>query len=76
MEITRKELFEQLDKPAINLCLLRVINMRLGKKQKINIDYHFVFEDCYYSVPYQHIGKKVEIRATNKSVECFNDNQG
>lgn len=75
MEITRKELFEQLDKPALKPLPATSYQYATWKKAKINIDYHFVFEDCYYSVPYQHIGKKVEIRATNKSVECFNDNQ-
>lgn len=75
MEVTRKELFEQLDKPALKALPITPYQYATWKKAKINIDYHFVFEDCYYSVPYQYIGKKVEIRATNKSVECFHDNQ-
>lgn len=75
METTRRELFEQLDKPALKLLPAFPYQYATWRKAKINIDYHFVFEDCYYSVPYQYIGKKVEIRATNQSVECFYDNQ-
>lgn len=75
METTRRELFEQLDKPALNCLPAFPYQYATWKKAKINIDYHFVFEDCYYSVPYQYIGKKVEIRATNQTVECFYDNQ-
>jgi hypothetical protein len=38
---------------------------------KIHMDYHFVFDKHYYSVPYQYIHYEVEIRATGKIVECF-----
>lgn len=41
------------------------------KKATIHVDYHFVFNEHYYSVPYRYIHKSVEIRATAKTVECF-----
>lgn len=75
MKISRQEWFEQLDKPALRPLPPIRYQYANWKKATINIDYHFVFEDCYYSVPYQYIGKKVEIRATNKSIECFYENQ-
>ncbi len=75
MKTSRIALFEQLDKPALTPLPPTRYQYATWKKATINIDYHFQFEDCYYSVPHQYIGKKVEIRATNKSIECFHDNQ-
>ena len=75
MDTTRAKLFEELDKPALKPLPTTRYQYATWKIAKINIDYHFVFEDCYYSTPYKYIGKKVEVRATNKTVECFCDNQ-
>lgn len=38
---------------------------------KIQPDYLITVGDCKYSVPYEYIGKKVDIRATEHSVEVF-----
>ena len=35
----------------------------------MHIDYHVSFEKHYYSVPYNLIGKEVDIRATEQTVE-------
>jgi transposase len=75
MKTTRRELYEQLDKPALKPLPFSCYKYAKWKKAKINIDYHFAFDAHYYSAPYQYIGKVVEIRATNKSVECFYENQ-
>ena len=75
MDTTREKLFEELDKPALKPLPPTRYKYEIWKKAKISIDYHFVFEDCYYSVPYQHIGKQVEIIATNKTIECFYNHQ-
>lgn len=75
MKVTRRELFEQLDKPALKELPSSHYQYATWKKAKINVDYHFTLDEHYYSVPYQYIGKTVEVRATNKSVECFIDNQ-
>jgi transposase len=40
-------------------------------KATVNIDYHVEFERGLYSVPYQHVRKAVEIRATLSTVEIF-----
>ena len=71
MKTSRWQLFEEIDKPALKQLPPARYQYALWKKAKINIDYHFVFEDHYYSVPYKYIGKKVEIRTTTKIVECF-----
>src|SRR5262249_27190290 len=35
---------------------------------RVNIDYHVVFEDRYYSVPHTLVGERVELRATTSTV--------
>lgn len=37
----------------------------------IQPDYLIKIGDCKYSVPYEFIGKKVDIRATENSIEVF-----
>lgn len=71
MKTTRRELFETIDQPALRPLPKHKYHHEEWKKAKVHIDYHFVFEDHYYSVPYKYIHKPVEIRATNKTVECF-----
>lgn len=75
MNTTRRELFEQIDKPALKGLPSFRYQYATWKKAKVNIDYHFTFDDHHYSVPYKYIGKKVEIYATSKTVECLHDNQ-
>ena len=62
---------KQLDKPALKPLPKDRYQYAEWRKAKINIDYHFVFDDHYYSVPYHYIHHPVEIRATSKTVECF-----
>lgn len=75
MKTSRRELFETLDKPALKPLPPSRYEYAHWKKAKIHIDYHFVFDHHFYSVPYQHIRHVVEIRATSKTVECFYQGQ-
>jgi transposase len=71
MKTSRKELFEQIDKPSLKPLPPTRYQYAEWKKAKVHIDYHFVFDDHFYSVPYPNTRRVVEIRATSKSVECF-----
>ena len=37
----------------------------------MNIDYHFEFQYHFYSVPYQLVGKRIDVRASATIVEAF-----
>jgi transposase len=37
----------------------------------VNIDYHVEFEEHYYSVPHQLAGERIDLRATEPTVEMF-----
>jgi transposase len=71
MKTSRRELFELIDKPVLKPLPPSRYQYAEWKKAKIHIDYHFVFDDHFYSVPYQHVRHAVEIRSTAKTVECF-----
>lgn len=71
MKTSRRELFESVDKPALKPLPLDRYYYAEWINAKIHIDYHFVFDEHYYCVPYQYIHHAVQIRATNKTIECF-----
>lgn len=71
MKTSRKILFEAVDQPALKPLPLEKYHYAEWSHAKIHIDYHFVFDDHYYCVPYHYIHHQVEIRATAKTVECF-----
>jgi hypothetical protein len=66
-------LFNEVDKPALKPLPPERYQYAEWQHAKIHIDYHFVFDDHYYSVPYKYIHHQVEVRATAKTVECFYD---
>lgn len=71
MKTSRRELFDAVDKPALKPLPPERYQYAQWGKARIHIDYHFVFDDHYYSVPYKHIHHPIEIRASAKMVECF-----
>jgi len=68
---SRCELFESLDKPALAPLPTQPYEFARWKKARVHIDYHVSFKKHYYSVPYTLIGKEVDVRATEKTVEIF-----
>jgi transposase len=71
MKTSRRELFESVDKPALKPLPPERYQYAEWVNARIHIDYHFVFDDHYYCVPYRYIHHPVQVRATNKTVECF-----
>jgi len=72
---SRLEIFEELDKPALAPLPEKPYEFARWKKARVHIDYHVCFEKHYYSVPYTLIGKQVDIRATEKTLEIFYQRQ-
>jgi transposase len=68
---SRKELFEELDKPALKPLPERVYELEEWKRAKVSIDYHVEYAGHYYSVPYLLIHKSVDLRATENVIEVF-----
>ena len=72
---SRQELFEQLDKPALKSLPALPYEFAQWRKARVNMDYHIEFEKHFYSVPYYHVRKEVWIKATERCVEVFQNNQ-
>jgi transposase len=69
--ISRRELFEQVDRPALRPLPERAYEFAEWKKVRVAPDYHVEFEGHYYSVAYQLIKKQLDLRATAKMVEVL-----
>jgi transposase len=67
----RKRLFETLDKPALKPLPIQPYPYAEWKIAGVNIDYHIEVDSHYYSVPYPLIGKKIDVRITETTIECF-----
>lgn len=75
LEQSRRELFVELDQPALKPLPKQPYEFARWKKARVHIDYHVEFDKHYYSVPHTLMGKEVEIRATERTVEIFHRRQ-
>jgi transposase len=72
---SRKELYEEFDRPALKPLPARPYEIRQFKYARVNIDYHIEVEGCYYSVPYQLAGREVHAIYNLSLIEIFHDNK-
>jgi transposase len=70
-EGTRASLFQSIDKPALSPLPAERFDLSQWARAKVNIDYHVVFEENFYSVPYNLVQEPVEIRSMPATVEIF-----
>jgi transposase len=68
---TRRALFEQLDRPALQSLPPTPYEYADWKRCRVNIDYHIEVGKHFYSVPYRLLRQEVEARVTAKTVEIF-----
>lgn len=71
---SRKELFEELDKPNLRpLPDMRYV-YRDYKKVRVSKDYHIELTGHYYSVPYKLINREIDVWYNSNLVECYHNN--
>ena len=69
--VSRRALYEQLDRPALRpLPVTRYVLAR-WKVCRVNIDYHVEVDRHLYSVPHQLVREQVEVRHSAATVEVF-----
>jgi transposase len=68
---SRRELWEQLDRPALKALPTRPYERAEWKTCRVSIDYHIEVERHHYSVPFQLLGQQVEARFTGTMVEIY-----
>jgi transposase len=69
--ISRRALFEQLDRPALETLPPTPYEYAEWKRCRVGFDYHVEIGKHYYSVPHQLIRQEVEARITAAAVEIF-----
>lgn len=77
MNVSRRELFEQTEKPALKPLPCMRFEMKRYKRLKVQFNYHVeIREDRhYYSVPFQYKGKTVEVIYNKYVVEIYHENK-
>ena len=68
---SRRERFEQIDRPALRPLPREPFELAVWKHAKVNLDYHVELERHFYSVPHALVHERVELRATAKTVEIL-----
>ncbi len=68
---SRRSLFESIDRPALRPLPARPYEFATWKLATVNIDYHVEVERHYYSVPYQLVGQRCDVRVSVTTVEIF-----
>ncbi|KYF81595.1 hypothetical protein BE20_23600 [Sorangium cellulosum] len=59
-----------IDHASIVLVVFAVtVDLSFGRLARVNIDYHVVFDDRFYSVPYARVHEEVWVKATVATVE-------
>lgn len=69
--VSRRELYERLDRPALRPLPPERYVYAEWKKARASIDYHVEVERNHYSVPYTLAREEVEVRITRTTVEVF-----
>lgn len=73
MEGSRRELYETLDRPALKPLPDRHFPLGTWQDAVVYKDYHIQVDWHFYSVPYAYVGRTVEARVTDRTVEVFSE---
>lgn len=71
LKVSRRELFNTVDKPAMKPLPERRYEYAEWEKHKANIDYHIEVDNHYYSVPYHLRGEAMDAKITGTTVEIL-----
>lgn len=75
LEGSRDSVFEAEEKPALKPLPEQPYQMATWSRATVNIDYHAVVDNHFYSVPNHLIHKVLEVRSTEHTVELFYQGQ-
>jgi transposase len=69
--VSRRELFERVDRPALMPLPTRRFEPAEWSKARVHEDYHVDVRRHWYSAPFELIGQEVEVRLTAAAVELY-----
>lgn len=73
IEGSRRSLFEQIDKPALRPLPAKPYVYARFHHRKVTPDYHIEHERHFYSVHHSYVGKEVDIRVTERTIEILHN---
>jgi transposase len=68
---SRRELFDSIERAALKPLPASRFEYTAWSKARVNIDYHVVVEDHFYSVPYRLVHELVEACVSGDTIELF-----
>ena len=68
---SRASVFESEDRPALQRLPAQRHEFVRVSTAKVAKDAHIQFERHFYSVPYRHVGQRIEVRATSEVVQLY-----
>jgi transposase len=68
---SRRDLFEELERPALRPLPAARFEVARWKKVTVSIDYHVELDRRFYSVPYTLVRQRLDLRATHDTVEVL-----
>jgi transposase len=69
------DVFISEEKPRLKPLPSEPFDVPIWKECTVHPDHHIVFENSFYSLPTRHIGDKVWVRGTSKTVQVFLNHQ-
>ncbi len=69
VKASRRELYERIDQPALKPLPATPYEFAEWKKVRVNIDYHIVYDEHFYSASYTLVGETLFVRATHSTIE-------
>jgi transposase len=68
---SRRELFEEIEREALKPLPVRPFEYAEWAQPKVDLSYHVGHDDHFYSVHFSLIGERLDLRATESTVEIF-----
>jgi transposase len=68
---SRRELFERVDRPALRALPVERFVYGEWAVARVNIDYHVVLDNHFYSVPHELVHEQLDARVTATTIELF-----
>ncbi len=72
---SRREMFEEIERAALRPLPAAPFEYAEWKTAQVHPDYHVAVDRNFYSVPHGLIGRKVDVRLTQRVVEVFHDHK-
>lgn len=75
MKSSRRQLFEELDQPALKPLPAERFEQYSWKKAKVSFNYHVQVGDTHYSVPWRLMGETVDVKYNSRIVQILHKNK-